>query len=88
MKKFSIRPAQEGDKWAVLEWRNHADVRAAMLTDHIISKTEHSAWWDKTMHMSQRQILIFCRDEKPVVLIVVVGERVGRQDLLFAHALV
>nr|PMJ90660.1 hypothetical protein BCU13_23790 [Vibrio lentus] len=48
MTTFSLRPAQEGDKWAVLEWRNHADVRAVMLTDHIISKTEHSAWWVKT----------------------------------------
>ena len=71
MTTFSLRPAQEGDKWAVLEWRNHADVRAVMLTNHIISKTEHSAWWDKTMLMDQRQILIFCRDEKPVGVVTI-----------------
>ncbi|EHW0693044.1 UDP-4-amino-4,6-dideoxy-N-acetyl-beta-L-altrosamine N-acetyltransferase [Vibrio parahaemolyticus] len=71
MTTFSLRPAQEGDKWAVLEWRNHADVRAVMLTDHIIAKTEHAAWWDKTMLMDQRQILIFCRNEKPVGVVTI-----------------
>ena len=71
MTTFSLRPAQESDKWAVLEWRNHSDVRAVMLTDHIISKTEHSAWWDKTMRMDQRQILIFCRGEKPVGVVTI-----------------
>lgn len=71
MTTFNLRPAQDSDKWAVLEWRNHSDVRAVMLTDHVISKAEHSAWWDKTMLMEQRQILIFCRDENPVGVVTI-----------------
>lgn len=71
MTKFSIRPATDGDKWMVLDWRNHPAVRAVMLTDHVIKREEHSAWWDKTMQMQQRQILIFLCDDKPVGVITI-----------------
>lgn len=71
MADYSIRQAVDSDKWTVLEWRNHPSVRAVMLTDHLISKDEHSAWWDKTMKMEQRQILIFCRDDRPVGVVTI-----------------
>ena len=71
MTKFSLRPAQENDKWTVLEWRNHPDVRSVMFTDHPISRKEHSAWWDKTMRTEQRQILIFCRNEESVGVVTI-----------------
>ncbi|HAS8443311.1 UDP-4-amino-4,6-dideoxy-N-acetyl-beta-L-altrosamine N-acetyltransferase [Vibrio vulnificus] len=71
MTEFSIRPATEDDKWMVLDWRNHPDVRAVMLTDHIIKREEHEAWWNKTMQMQHRQILIFSSKEKPVGVITI-----------------
>lgn len=69
--KYDLRTAKECDKWMVLEWRNHPDVRAVMLTDHIIKPEEHAAWWDKTMQMPERKILIFERNEKPVGIITI-----------------
>jgi UDP-4-amino-4,6-dideoxy-N-acetyl-beta-L-altrosamine N-acetyltransferase len=71
MTKYNIRVAQESDKWMVLDWRNHEEVRAVMLTDHVIGREEHSAWWDKTMQMAERQILIFERNEVPVGVVTI-----------------
>ncbi|WED26858.1 UDP-4-amino-4,6-dideoxy-N-acetyl-beta-L-altrosamine N-acetyltransferase [Vibrio sp. DW001] len=71
MKNYRIRPAVEADKWMVLEWRNHQDVRSVMLTDHLISKDEHSGWWDKTMQMKEREILVFESNDKPVGVVTI-----------------
>ncbi|PMO91540.1 UDP-4-amino-4,6-dideoxy-N-acetyl-beta-L-altrosamine N-acetyltransferase [Vibrio breoganii] len=71
MHSYRVRPAEDKDKLMVLGWRNHPDVRAVMLTNHQISETEHSAWWDKTMQMEERQLLIFERNNTPVGVITI-----------------
>ncbi|WP_119006054.1 UDP-4-amino-4,6-dideoxy-N-acetyl-beta-L-altrosamine N-acetyltransferase [Vibrio halioticoli] len=71
MHSYKIRLAEDKDKLMVLKWRNHPDVRAVMLTDHLISTAEHSAWWDKTMQMEERQLLIFERNDTPVGIITI-----------------
>lgn len=71
MTNYTIRQATDDDKWMVLNWRNHPEVRVAMLTEHVISSDEHSAWWDKTMQMDERQILIFMKDNTPVGVITI-----------------
>lgn len=71
MNEYSIRLATENDKWMIRDWRNHPEVRSVMFTNHEISVEEHSAWWDKTRQMPERQILIYCRNKKPVGVICV-----------------
>ncbi|KGY07251.1 UDP-4-amino-4,6-dideoxy-N-acetyl-beta-L-altrosamine N-acetyltransferase [Vibrio sinaloensis] len=71
MKTYNLRPAREEDKWMILEWRNHPEVRSVMLTDHEISRSEHTAWWDKTMSMAERQILVFEREDTPVGVVTI-----------------
>lgn len=44
-----FRPATDTDKWDVHAWRNTPKVRAAMLTNHEITRDEHDAWWDRKM---------------------------------------
>ncbi|MGL5928651.1 MAG: GNAT family N-acetyltransferase [Dermatophilaceae bacterium] len=40
-----LRPATDDDRDDVLRWRNHPEVRAMSLTQHVISPEEHAAWW-------------------------------------------
>jgi len=50
-----LRPITEADLEDLLRWRNHPQVRRAMITQHRISREEHFSWWeryrkDKTRH--------------------------------------
>lgn len=69
MLKYNIRPAEEKDKWSVLDWRNHKEVRDVTLTSHIISRENHSIWWSKTMASNDRKIYIFEKEKTPVGVI-------------------
>lgn len=60
-----LRPAIDEDRDRILPWRNHPEVRAVSLTQHMISPTEHQQWWDRTMADPTRQILIYERDGLP-----------------------
>lgn len=42
-----LRPMVDADLEQVLAWRNHADIRAHMYTQHEITLEEHRAWWDR-----------------------------------------
>ncbi|MFN1532452.1 MULTISPECIES: HAD-IIIC family phosphatase [Vibrio harveyi group] len=70
MTTFSIRLATNEDKWMVLDWRNHPDVRAVMLTNHVIQREEHSTWWDTTLASEDRCLLILERLGQPVGVII------------------
>jgi len=50
---------------AVLVWRNHPDVRAASLHQHVISAQEHRSWWASTMSDPSRRVLIYEREDNP-----------------------
>lgn len=60
-----LRIAGEKDLDLMLAWRNHADVRAASFTTHVITREEHRAWWSRVSADDRRVILVFERFEVP-----------------------
>jgi UDP-4-amino-4,6-dideoxy-N-acetyl-beta-L-altrosamine N-acetyltransferase len=46
----------------VLHWRNAAEVRKNMFTDHVITADEHLSWWQKLNNDPSRKSLIFVRN--------------------------
>lgn len=60
-----LRPATDLDSADVLRWRNHSDVRAVSLTQHVIASEEHAAWWSKTMVDPTRRVLVYERSGTP-----------------------
>ena len=54
----TVRPMREDDLVAVLQWRNHPDVRRFMYTQHQISLAEHRAWYDRVARDRHRHLLI------------------------------
>ncbi|MGE4501397.1 MAG: UDP-4-amino-4,6-dideoxy-N-acetyl-beta-L-altrosamine N-acetyltransferase [Thiomicrospira sp.] len=69
MKDFRLRPIREEDKQRILAWRNHAEVRAVMLTDHLISEAEHEAWWQRVAQQQDVIRLIVEQDLQPVAFV-------------------
>ncbi|MEZ9909364.1 HAD-IIIC family phosphatase [Vibrio sp. 10N.261.51.A3] len=67
---YSVREATNDDKWTVLKWRNHLEVRAVMLTNHIIQEEEHSKWWNNTMSSDDRKLLVLESENVPIGLII------------------
>ena len=55
---------QESDLELVLSWRNHIDVRQYMYTQHEISLTEHTNWFNKVSKDDNYNLLIFEIDSK------------------------
>lgn len=53
-----IRKVTEQDLPMVLAWRNHADVRCYMFTQHEISLDEHRNWFAKASQDPSRCLLI------------------------------
>ena len=53
-----IRKVSEDDLTMVLSWRNHADVRRYMFTQHEISLDEHRNWFAKASQDPSRCLLI------------------------------
>ena len=60
-----LRDAVPTDRDVVLQWRNHPEVRAVSLNQHVISDEEHAAWWEKTQEDPTRHLLIYERDGIP-----------------------
>jgi UDP-4-amino-4,6-dideoxy-N-acetyl-beta-L-altrosamine N-acetyltransferase len=53
-----VRPLRTGDLELILEWRNHASVRACMLTQHEISLEEHRGWFERASADPGRWLLL------------------------------
>ncbi|MGP5192296.1 UDP-4-amino-4,6-dideoxy-N-acetyl-beta-L-altrosamine N-acetyltransferase [Psychrobacter celer] len=64
--QLKLRLMQESDLELVLSWRNHIDVRRYMYTQHEISLTEHTNWFNKVSKDSNYNLLIFEVDNKPL----------------------
>jgi len=47
---FKLRPIEESDLVTILHWRNSERIRSVMLTDHIITMTEHEKWYKKLLN--------------------------------------
>ena len=54
-----LRPMLESDLEQVLAWRNHADIRRYMYTQHEITLAEHSQWFKRVSNDSNQNTLIF-----------------------------
>jgi UDP-4-amino-4,6-dideoxy-N-acetyl-beta-L-altrosamine N-acetyltransferase len=52
------------DLETVLAWRNHEVVRRFMYTQHVISKDEHSRWFDRASIDPKRHLLIYQLGDK------------------------
>lgn len=53
-----LRPADDADLDDMRRWRNHPEVRAVSLTQHVISPEEHRAWWERVTQDPSRRVLI------------------------------
>ena len=61
-----LRPMQESDLDLVLQWRNSDRVRRASYTDHIISRDEHLAWFERVRQDVRSAPFVFECETKPV----------------------
>jgi len=66
--KVDLRPVEASDKERILVWRNSADVRPYMYTDHLISPEEHERWFAGLWGDETRRYWIIELDGKPVGL--------------------
>lgn len=66
---YSVRLLNDHDKLRVLAWRNHPEVRAVMLTDHVISEDEHENWWQRSKQQDDSVRLIVEHQEQPVAFV-------------------
>lgn len=55
----TLRPWNDDDLTQVLAWRNRAEVRANMYTQHEISMQEHKDWWVRKKGRSDELYFIF-----------------------------
>lgn len=61
-----LRPANTGDEYILLVWRNDPVTRHASLTQHIIGKKEHSQWLKESLGNPSRKIYIAEKDGIPI----------------------
>ncbi|MFY0406853.1 GNAT family N-acetyltransferase [Solicola sp. PLA-1-18] len=60
-----LRPATSADLDAILAWRNQDANREVSLTTHVISPSEHRAWWDRVDADPTRHVLVHESDGVP-----------------------
>ncbi|MFH1067239.1 MAG: UDP-4-amino-4,6-dideoxy-N-acetyl-beta-L-altrosamine N-acetyltransferase [bacterium] len=63
-REYSLRPMREDDLEMIRAWRNTKRIRDVSFTDHIISKKEHAAWFEK--NKSVASFNIFMRGQEPL----------------------
>lgn len=57
--QYQMRPMIHADLALVLGWRNHADVRRYMYTQHEIKLDEHERWFERASADRKKHLLIF-----------------------------
>jgi UDP-4-amino-4,6-dideoxy-N-acetyl-beta-L-altrosamine N-acetyltransferase len=57
-----IRRMNEADLATVRAWRNHADIRACMMDQDLVTEEQHRAWFEKASRSPGRVLLIFEED--------------------------
>ena len=62
----SVREMTSDDLEIVLNWRNHADVRRYMYTQHEISLAEHESWFERAVQNPKKHLLIFEQTAVPL----------------------
>lgn len=61
-----IRLMVHADLERVLAWRNHADVRRYMYSQHEITLDEHQRWFERTLPDPKKHLLIFEANHLPL----------------------
>lgn len=61
---YVLRPMSETDLDQVLAWRNHADIRGVMYTQHEITPQEHTRWFAQASQDPHRYLYIFEGNDK------------------------
>jgi UDP-4-amino-4,6-dideoxy-N-acetyl-beta-L-altrosamine N-acetyltransferase len=56
--EISVRDVELSDLDSLRSWRNHADVRSYMLTQHEITAEEHEAWFKAASKDPSRRLII------------------------------
>lgn len=67
-----VRQMNEGDLEQVLTWRNHAEVRRFMYTQHDISIEEHARWFARASQDPDRHLLVFEINTTPLGFINII----------------
>ncbi len=62
----TIRKVTPEDLPMLLDWRNHANVRRFMMTQHEISPEEHFSWYANASKDRTRQLLIVEEQNQPI----------------------
>lgn len=64
--KLRVRTMAREDLERVLDWRNHEEVRRYMYTQHKITLTEHTLWFERASTDDSRHLLILESDAIPL----------------------
>lgn len=64
-----LRAVEERDLPMLLAWRNDPRVRCSMLTDHVIAREEHEAWYLREVVSGATRVLVFELLGRPVGLV-------------------
>lgn len=76
---YRLRPIARGDVDLLLTWRNAPHIRRWMYTDHLISREEHLAWFERIRTTEGARPLIFECAGDPLGLVNFVDIRAGRE---------
>ncbi|MFW0886806.1 UNVERIFIED_CONTAM: UDP-4-amino-4,6-dideoxy-N-acetyl-beta-L-altrosamine N-acetyltransferase [Pseudomonas sp. JL1] len=63
--QLSIRKMTVDDLDVVLAWRNHAEIRRYMYTQHEITIEEHRGWFERASQDARKHLLVFEVGGKP-----------------------
>jgi RimJ/RimL family protein N-acetyltransferase len=68
-----LEPVEKADMWKLLAWRNLSRNRKQMLSKHIISREEHSSWWDN-VNKNKNIYLFKCIFFEKVMSVIILKE--------------
>lgn len=64
--RMILRPVEEQDRARLRHWRNQDFIRAASLTDHIITEDEHNQWFDRVLTRTDGLWCVAELDKMPI----------------------
>ena len=67
----------EDDLEYALRWRNHTDIRRFMLSQHVITPSEHRAWFDRASRDETRALLVIEEYGRPLGCVIFSGVKKG-----------
>lgn len=65
-KEYDVRSLTQEDLPFVLIWRNHAEVRRYMFSQHLISEDEHVEWFERVSRDNTKRLLIVLDVNEPI----------------------